>query len=154
MATVVAGTVDVFVIARRESAWRVLALRRGPATRCPGSWETVHGHIDAGEEPEDAARRELREETGLAAERLYSVRVQPIYIVKTHTVHLGVGFAAVVDDRAPVTLGGEHEAHEWLSADEALARFAWPSERAGLREALELLASGDAGPLEDVLRVP
>jgi len=153
MATVVAGTVDVFVLARDGDDWRVLVLQRGGDTRCPGSWETVHGHIDAGEEPEDAALRELREETGLAAQRLYSVRVQPIYIVKTHTVHLGVGFAAIVSVNARVTLGTEHAAHEWLSPDEALRRYAWPSERAGLREALELLGGGDAGPLEDVLRV-
>ena len=46
----------------------------------PAAWEPVHGHIEPGEEPEDAALRELREETGLAADRLYIVRVQPFYL--------------------------------------------------------------------------
>ena len=153
MATVEAGTVDVFILARDGARWVVLALQRALDTRCPTAWETVHGRIEAGEEPEDAAVRELREETGLAAERLYSVRVQPIYIVKTHTVQLGVGFAAIVSQAAPVTLGEEHMAHEWLPAEQALERFVWPSERTGLRECLDLLAGGDAGPVEDVLRV-
>jgi dATP pyrophosphohydrolase len=153
MATVEAGTVDVFVLAREGARWLVLALQRAHDTRCPTAWETVHGHLEAGEEPEDAAVRELREETGLVPERLYSVRVQPIYIVRTHTVQLGVGFAAIVPHRSDITLGAEHMAHEWLPAEQALERFVWPSERAGLRECLDLLAGGDAGPVEDVLRV-
>jgi 8-oxo-dGTP pyrophosphatase MutT (NUDIX family) len=33
-------------------------------TGVPGAWEPVHGHIDAGEEPEDAAIREVREDPG------------------------------------------------------------------------------------------
>jgi 8-oxo-dGTP pyrophosphatase MutT (NUDIX family) len=153
MATIEAGTVDVFVLAREGARWLVLALQRARDTRCPTAWETVHGHIEPGEEPEDAAVRELHEETGLAPERLYSVRVQPIYIVKTHTVQLGVGFAAIVDRNAGIRLGEEHMAHEWLPADQAVERFVWPAERVGLRECLDLLAGGDAGPVEDVLRV-
>ena len=60
------GTVDVFVIRPLASGWRVLALQRGNDTRCPSAWETVHGHIEPGEEPEQAAVREVREESGLA----------------------------------------------------------------------------------------
>ena len=154
MATIQAGTVDVLVLARAGDRWRVLVLQRGDDTRCPGSWEVVHGHIEAGEEPEHAAAREVQEETGLAIERLYSVRVQPIYIVRTHVLQLGVGFAAIVRESAPLTLGAEHAAGEWLSPDEARERLSWPADRAGLAEALHLLRTGDAGPLEDVLRVP
>jgi dATP pyrophosphohydrolase len=153
MATIEAGTVDVFVLSRESGKWLALVLQRSHETRCPSAWETVHGHIEAGEEPEDAAVRELREETGLAAERLYSIRVQPIYLVRTHTVQLGVGFAAIVDSTVPVTLGNEHMACEWLPAERAMERFVWPAERTGLRECLELLARGDAGHVEDVLRV-
>ena len=34
----------------------VLCLKRAANTRCPGTWETVHGHIAEGEKPVDAAR--------------------------------------------------------------------------------------------------
>ena len=153
MAMVKVGTVDVFVLMRESGRWLALALQRSLTTRCPASWEIVHGHIDADEEPEEAAVRELREETGLSADRLYSVRVQPIYIVKTHTVQIGVGFAALVAPGSAVTLGAEHMAHAWLPIDEAMARYSWPAERAGLRECLELFGNGDAGTVDDVLRV-
>ena len=113
----------------------------------------MHGRIESGEEPEDAATRELREETGLIASRLYSIRVQPFYIAKTHTVQLAVGFAAIVDSSQPVQLGEEHADHKWLSSQAAAERLAWPGERAGLAECLVLLAGGDAGNVEDVLRI-
>jgi type II secretory ATPase GspE/PulE/Tfp pilus assembly ATPase PilB-like protein/8-oxo-dGTP pyrophosphatase MutT (NUDIX family) len=153
MAQIQVGTVDVFVIRPLESGWKVLALQRGTNTRCPSAWEPVHGHVEAGEEPEDAAVREVREEAGLDVERLYNVRVQPFYLHKLHTVQLAIVFAAFVAEPAEVTIGVEHQRAEWLSVDEALTRFAFPAERASLREIVELLSTGDAGPVDDVMRI-
>lgn len=153
MATVNIGTIDVFLVAQDGGEWRALTLQRSAATRCPGAWETVHGRIEPGEEPEDAALREVREETGLAVERLYNVTVQPFYLHRSHTVELAVVFAAFVDPRAPITLGEEHMVYEWLPAQDALERLFWPRERSALREVLHLLQTGDAGNAEDVLRV-
>jgi 8-oxo-dGTP pyrophosphatase MutT (NUDIX family) len=147
------GTVDVFVIRPLAGGWRVLALQRGANTRCPTAWEPVHGHIEPGERPEDAALREVREETGLDVERLYVVRVQPFYLRKTHAIELAVVFAAFVGEPGSVAIGGEHQRFEWLAVDDALTRFAFPGERASLRETLELLALGDAGPVDDVMRI-
>jgi len=153
MAQVEIGTVDVFVIRPLANGWRVLALQRRLGTRCPGAWEPVHGHIEPGEEPEDAAIREVREETGLEIDRLYVVRVQPFYLRKTRTVQLAIVFAAFVSEPADVTIAGEHQRGEWLTVDDALTRLAFPGERASLRELVELLGSGDAGPVDDVMRV-
>ena len=147
------GTIDVYVIRPLRDGWRVLVLQRALDTRCPTAWETVHGHIEEGEEPEDAALREVREEAGLETARLYSVTVQPFYLHRSHTVQLAVVFAAFVDEPAMLTLGGEHQRAEWLSVDDALERFQWPREREALREIVHLLRTGDAGPVEDVLRV-
>jgi 8-oxo-dGTP pyrophosphatase MutT (NUDIX family) len=152
MAYAEVGTVDVFVIRPLESGWRVLVLQRTADTRCPLSWETVHGHIEPGEEPEQAAVREVREETGLDVGRLYNVRVQPFYLHKLHVVQLAIVFAAFVGD-GEVVLGGEHQRSEWLSVSEALERLAFPAERTSLREIIELLATGDAGAIDDVMRV-
>jgi type II secretory ATPase GspE/PulE/Tfp pilus assembly ATPase PilB-like protein/8-oxo-dGTP pyrophosphatase MutT (NUDIX family) len=147
------GTIDVYVIRPLREGWRVLVLQRALDTRCPTAWETVHGHIEKGEEPEDAALREVREEAGLEANRLYNVTVQPFYLHRSHTVQLAVVFAAFVSEPATITLGSEHQRYEWLSVDEALDRYQWPREREALREIAHLLRTGDAGPVEDVLRV-
>jgi type II secretory ATPase GspE/PulE/Tfp pilus assembly ATPase PilB-like protein/8-oxo-dGTP pyrophosphatase MutT (NUDIX family) len=153
MAQAQVGTVDVLVIRARTDGWRVLALQRGVGTRCPESWETVHGHIEPGEEPEDAAVREVREETGLAVERLYNVRVQPFYLHKQHIVQLAVVFAAFVAEPGTVRTGSEHQAHDWLTVDDALVRYNFPAERESLRVAVELLSGGNAGPIDDVMRI-
>ncbi|MHB1071850.1 MAG: ATPase, T2SS/T4P/T4SS family [Gemmatimonadaceae bacterium] len=153
MTEIKAGTVDVFVIRPFAGGWQVLVLHRATATRCPGSWETVHGRIESGEYPEQGAVREVREETGLTIDRLYSICVQPFYLLPVRTMQLAAVFAAFVPLEGEVVLGPEHQGFEWLSIPEARARFAWPRERQSLDELMELVGSGDAGPLEDVLRV-
>ena len=153
MTQIKAGVVDVYVLARQSNEWRVLALQRAEDTRCPGSWEAVHGHIIDGETPEAAALRELREETGVEAERLYNVTVSAFYLHREQTVQLAIAFAAVVSPTAAVTLGVEHVTFEWLTFTEAANRFAWPREREALSHISLLLPNGEAGPLEDVLRI-
>jgi general secretion pathway protein E len=147
------ATVDVYVLRRVQDSWRVLVLRRQKGTRCPGSWEAVHGAIEPGERPDEAAVREVKEESGLTVERLYHVGVQPFYIGSVGIVSLAVCFAAVVDDTSRVMLADEHDGFDWLSAEEADVNLTWPRTRTMLREVLDILKTGDAGTVEDVLRV-
>lgn len=148
------GVVDVYVVHPRPGAWRVLVLRRAAeGTRCPLAWETVHGRIEPGERPEQAALREVAEETGLPVERLYNVTTQAFYLHGMGAVQVAVAFCAFVTDAVVPTLGPEHGEHAWLSPEDARARMAWPREREALDHVLHLLGGGDAGPLEDVLRV-
>jgi type II secretory ATPase GspE/PulE/Tfp pilus assembly ATPase PilB-like protein/8-oxo-dGTP pyrophosphatase MutT (NUDIX family) len=153
MTDIKAGVVDVYVIRPLDEGWKVLTVQRADDTRCPGAWETIHGRLNIGEKPEDGAVREVREETGLSVARLYNVTVQPFYLHMFGTVQLAIVFAAFVDEPAYVTLGEEHKNHEWLSPHEASSRFIWPREREALSHILHLLAGGNAGPVEDVLRV-
>jgi dihydroneopterin triphosphate diphosphatase len=146
--------VDLYVLRGAGTALECLVLRRAAGGRCPGSWEAVHGHIEAGETPVDAARRELAEETGLAPERLYNLsRVETFYQHRLDEVALVPVFAAFVAPGAPVRLGPEHDRFEWLRPAEARARFAWPREARALDDAVALLGQGGAGAVEDVLRV-
>jgi dihydroneopterin triphosphate diphosphatase len=153
MTQICAGVVDVYVIRPYRTAWRVLVMRRAPNTRCPGSWEAVHGHIEPEETPENAAVRETREETGLTVDRLYNVTVQPFYLHRINTVELAVVFAAFVGEPGTVTTGPEHDSHEWLPISMARKRFTWPRARGALDDIVALLKHGDGGAVEDVLRV-
>ena len=152
MTEVRVGVVDVGVIRVVGRAWKVLVLRRALGAIRPGSWEIVHGRIDDGELPAAAARRELREETELETHKLYSITVNPFYLLKTDTVQMALVFAAIVDSER-VTLGPEHDKYEWLPVAAAQKRLTWPRDAESLRHARQLLKSGDAGVVEDVLRV-
>ncbi len=150
------GIVDVVVMTSaplgRRDRWRILTLRRAEGTRCTGAWEIVHGRIEDAEIPAQAAVREVFEETGLVVERLYSIAVNPFYLHKIDTVQLALVFAAIVAPAA-ATVGPEHDQSVWRTPSSAKKYLAWPRERDAVSYALQLLANGDAGAVEDVLRV-
>jgi dihydroneopterin triphosphate diphosphatase len=148
----VVGVVDVFVVRHDERGLRLLVLRRAEGTRCTGAWEVVHGRLEPGERPEQAAVREVREETGLSIERLYNLTCQPFYLHRLSTVQMAVVFVAFVGG-GEVALGPEHDQSEWLSPDEAMAILSWPRSISALRDAVQVFHAGDAGAVEDVLRV-
>jgi dATP pyrophosphohydrolase len=155
MTSVRVSLVDVYVLREgRSGGLECLVLRRAPGGRCPGSWETVHGHIEAGERPAEAAARELREETGLTALKVYNLsRVETFYQHRVDEVALVPVFAVFVAPEAAVRLGSEHDRFEWLSSADARARLAWPREHRALEDIVVLLQGGDGGAVDDVLRV-
>jgi len=146
--------VDTYAVRGAGERLEVLALRRGGHGRCPGSWETVHGTIESGETPVQASLRELHEETGLAPQKLYNLsRTEAFYQHRTDELALIAVFVAFVAPDAPVRLSDEHDRSEWLRLPDAARRFAWPRERRALDDILSIVGGGDAGLLEDVLRV-
>jgi len=146
--------IDLYVARPVAAGFEFLLLRRGAKGRSPGAWEVVHGHLDPGEAPVDGARRELLEETGLAPGALYNLsRVESFYLHRSDEVAMIPAFVAVVGPDASVTLSDEHDASEWLLPDLARGRMAWPRSRRALEDILILLGDGDAGPLEDLLRI-
>ena len=154
MTSIRVSLVDVYVMRRTGGRLECLVLRRAAGGRCPGSWESVHGHIEPGERPAEAASRELAEETGLTAERLYNLsRVESFYQHRIDEVALVPVFVAIVADSAEIHLGSEHDRFEWLDAGQAEARFAWPRERRALADIVAVLAAGHGGAIDDVLRV-
>lgn len=146
--------IDAYLVRPGADGLEFLLLRRGPAGRCAGSWEAVHGHIDPGEQPVQAALREVLEETGLVPERLYNLsRVEFFYQHLSDEIAMIPVFAGIAAAGARVVLGPEHDGHAWLRADEARQRCAWPRERRAIDDILFLLGRGDAGAVEDVLRI-
>ncbi len=56
----------VWVIAHTGD--KIILGKRAPTTRNPNQWNFFGGHVDDGESPEEAAVRELEEETGLSVD--------------------------------------------------------------------------------------
>ncbi|MEP6473924.1 MAG: NUDIX domain-containing protein, partial [Gemmatimonadota bacterium] len=80
MTAIKVSIVDIYPVRMGADGLQLLVMRRAAGGRCTGSWESVHGHIEPGERPVDAALRELREETSLVPQVLYNLsRVESFY---------------------------------------------------------------------------
>jgi lipoyl(octanoyl) transferase len=130
-------TISVVVV--REDG-RVLLLRR--SVERGGFWQPVTGRIEPGEAAEEAARRELREETGADVPVHALGYVHGFGLEPDTAARFGGGllvaeetaFAARVAAEFTCRLSDEHAEHAWLAPDDAVARLPY----AGLRRAVRL----------------
>jgi len=95
------------LVVLHDAQGRVLVQLREPDKPHGGMWGLVGGHIEPGETPGDAARREVREETGFAVGDLAPFGHATVGGVERFVYH-----ARAVGEVVP----GEGVAYEWLSA--------------------------------------
>lgn len=132
-----ARSVSVAVTRQRKVLLLLRTRERG------GFWQIVTGKVEEGESAEQAARRELEEETGQKLEVVelgyrhsfaLAEKLPPVLYEES-------AFATRWEDERPVRLRpDEHLAYEWVDLEEALRRQPYP----GLRRAVELAEAGPA----------
>ena len=118
---------------------RYCALRRAD----DGLWQFVAGGGEDGETPEVSARREILEETGIAAKNIIPLTATahlPVSVVqetyRRHWTDIFVipEYSFAFQCHSNITLSREHTECAWLSYEEALRRLAWDSNKTALYE--------------------
>jgi len=115
---------DVAMVLLVDPSGAVLLQHRdGDAPVSPNVWSLPGGHIEPGETPEEAARRELREETGLTAGELepFWSGPRPHEPGFPHTVTVHVFRGATTARQDEVVLG-EGQAMVFVARDKLLDR--------------------------------
>ncbi len=100
---------------------------------CDGHWDFPKGQIEEGETKQQAALRELYEETGLQTDIKLGFETMTSYIFhnrkhrKTHkTVYFFVG---QLKEKKEVILSHEHKNFIWLSFDSALEQLTYDNSK-------------------------
>ena len=115
----------------------------------PRRWQLPKGLVEPGEEPVAAARREVREETGLEAEVVAPIDRIDYWYLAAHDgrrvrIHKFVHFHLLRATGGNV-LDHDHEVVEakWFALEEAVAQLAFASERRVLEKAAAMLGNRD-----------
>lgn len=125
---------------RRNPDLRFCALRRADS----GQWQFVAGGGEDRETPEEAAFREVWEETGIRAEgmtRLVSMAYLPADVISPrHRARWAADtfvlpeYSFAFECPSDITLSEEHLERQWLSYQDAMARLTWDSNKTALYE--------------------
>lgn len=114
-----------------------------PLPRHPaGHWDFPKGHIEKGEKTEDAARREVREETGLSHIGLISGfkgTIRYFVLVNKEKRLKFVAFFLARADKGRVKLSFEHQDFLWLSYKEAHQKLTYANAKQVLKSAESFL---------------
>jgi dihydroneopterin triphosphate diphosphatase len=112
--------------------------------RPPGFWQSVTGSLEWGESADEAARREVIEETGITQGVLVNLQWTQVYEIlpafgKVYapgiTLNLEHAFSLRLPQRVPVTLSdSEHLQYRWVPSLEALDVVSSSTNRAVIAE--------------------
>jgi dATP pyrophosphohydrolase len=129
--------VEVFLFRRRGRRAEFLALRRAQG-RLAGVWQPVTGSRAGRETALAAARREVREETGLDPLRWWRLEDVALYFDPEGDAFRFVPrFAAELAPRARVSISPEHDRCAFLAPGAAARRYLWASQRRALAHVCE-----------------
>ena len=107
-----------------------------------GHWDFPKGHQEKNEKEEQAAAREIKEETGIQdIEFVGNFRETIKYFYKKgeESVYKGVVFFLAESATEDVTLSNEHIGYAWLSYEDALKKLTFNYAKALLKKANQFL---------------
>lgn len=124
--------VSVVLLRKAKSETEVLLLRRNHTL--VDEWCQIAGGIEDSERAWETALREVKEETGLDCERLYSADIcEQFYEADRNAITMFPVFVGFVDAEAAVTINHEHSGFRWVSFASALTMVPFAGQRHVLR---------------------
>lgn len=96
---------------------KLLLLQRAHGKLEPGKWGVPAGKLENNETPENAAKRELLEETGISLENPSRIqRLNSLYIRKPEVDYVYHVFKVQLDQMPKIHLSDEHQSYTWATS--------------------------------------
>jgi len=122
--------VKTYAFRMKGNSIEFILLKRSENDIYPNLWQMVSGRIEEGEKAYDAALRELKEETGLEALRMWVIpNVESFYSHELDSLILIPVFAALVDSESTAKISEEHSGLKWAGIEECKKILAWEQEK-------------------------
>ncbi len=105
-------------------------------------WDFPKGHLEKGETLEDAAKREIEEETGLKKIKFvdgFKETIKYFFKWQGKNVLKFVTFFLAETKEKKVTISFEHIGYQWLPFEEAMKKLTFQNSREILKKANEFL---------------
>jgi dihydroneopterin triphosphate diphosphatase len=127
---IVTNYIEAHIFRLSERHLEFLLLKRAGTENYPGLWQMVSGKIKDGEKAYDTVLREIKEETNLTPQKLWTApNVNQFYTAEDDSICLMPVFAALVDEKAKVKISQEHSDFTWIIPGEAKKMLAWEGQR-------------------------
>ena len=122
--------VSVVVVRKHGKGHQTLMLMRSNNKQ----WSQVAGGIETDEKAWEAALREIKEETGLVPDTLYSADTcEKYYEVEKDSIWIAPVFVAFIKADSNVVLNHEHSEYKWVSFEEAISMVPFPGQKTILK---------------------
>jgi len=133
------------IIFRKEGKKPLFLLLRYPfgSRSSQAYWDLPKGHIEKGEKPEDAAKRETEEETGLKDINFikgFKETIKYFFQWKGENVMKFVTFFLAETETKKIIISEEHIGYKWLPYKEALNTLTFDNAKEVLKKANEFLS--------------
>jgi dATP pyrophosphohydrolase len=143
MPDIVSDIVDVYVFRRQNARIQFLLLQRKASVPLGNTWQSFHTQIQGHETTIGAARRAVRELSGLNVSEAYSADyINEFFDDTRDVVVLAPVLAVLVSAQAPVTLGQELKECAWWDTNQAIARLPFSGQRWAVKHISELMSTG------------
>lgn len=118
--------VNIAVVKKDDDGWKFLLVQRADVETYPGCWGFVTGTKEGKETAAEICVRELKEETGLTAERLWSTEyLIQFYEPEVDQIWQLPLIVAVVPTDSKVKLTPENADFAWLYSHKARKQVSW-----------------------------
>ncbi|MBU2446098.1 MAG: NUDIX domain-containing protein [Bacteroidetes bacterium] len=134
MTKIKSNLVEVHIFRIIDRRLEFLLLKRVENEKYPNIWQMVSGSIRKNETAVRAAKREVREETGLIPKRFFVVpQINSLYLLDKDEILLVPVFGCLVNNSSKITISKEHSEYKWVRVEKAKKMIAWPGQRKAVK---------------------